>query len=100
MSATHWTINVLEPSAAGREAFWTGRPIWANPLTGADAREWQKGWNHGLAEFSTCTGHPALPTKALERRHLLTKHRPGDVTLPWRPQPVRRGGLGHRRANM
>ncbi len=56
MSATHWTIDVLEPSAAGREAFWTGRPIWANPLTGADARGWREGWNRGLAEFSDCTG--------------------------------------------
>ena len=99
MSATHWTINVLEPSAAGREAFWTGRPIWANPLTGADAREWRKGWTRGLAEFSACTGHPALPTRALGRRHLLTKHRPGDVALPF--PPVRRGGggFGYRRAN-
>ena len=99
MSATHWTINVLEPSASGREAFWTGRPIWANPLTGADARGWREGWIRGLAEFSACTGYSALPARALERRHLLLKHRPDDVALPLRQQPMRHGDVGHRRAN-
>ena len=84
MSATQWTINVLEPSAAGREAFWTGRPIWANPLTGADARAWREGWNQGLAEFAASTGQSALPTKALHRRTLLMKYRPEDVAVPLR----------------
>lgn len=99
MSATHWKTNVLEPSAAGREAFWTGRPIWANPLTGADAREWREGWNQALAEFGACTGHSALPTRPLERRHLLMKHRPEDIALPLRQQPIRHGGVAHRRPN-
>ena len=99
MSATRWIINVLEPSAAGREAFWTGRPIWANPLTGADARAWKEGWNQGLAEFAASTGHEALPARALERRHLLMKYRPQDIELPLRQQPARHGEVARNRAD-
>ena len=99
MSATHWTINVLEPSAAGREAFWTGRPIWANPLTGADAREWREGWNQGLAEFTASTGQSALPTKALLRRNLLMKYRPDDVAVPLRQQQGHHGESPDQRAD-
>ena len=98
MSASHWTINVLEPSAAGREAFWTGRPIWANPLTGADARGWREGWNQGLAEFAASTGQSALPAKALQRRNLLMKYRPEDVAMPLRQQG-RRGESTDQRAD-
>jgi hypothetical protein len=97
MSATHWKINVLEPSAAGREAFWTGRPVWANPLTGTDAQEWRRGWNQGLAEFAASTGQAALPAKALQRQHLLMKYRPEDLAVPMRPHHVRHD-VTHRRA--
>lgn len=99
MSATHWRINVLEPAAAGREAFWTGRPIWANPLTGADARDWREGWNQGLGEFSASTGQTALPARALQRRHLLTKYRPEDIAEPLRQQQGRDGHVADRRAD-
>ena len=41
MSATEWSHDILEPRAAGREAFWRGRSVWANPLVGDAARDHQ-----------------------------------------------------------
>jgi hypothetical protein len=42
----------LEAHAQGRKAFWEGRAIWTNPLTGGSAREWAAGWKQALGELS------------------------------------------------
>jgi hypothetical protein len=42
----------LDAHAQGGKAFWNGRPIWTNPLTGGSAREWAAGWKQALGELS------------------------------------------------
>ena len=42
----------LDAHAQGRKAFWNGRAIWTNPLTGGSAREWAGGWKEALGELS------------------------------------------------
>ena len=51
----------LLPQALGRDAFWLGRAIWANPLTGESAREWAAGWHAGLADLQRRCAAEALP---------------------------------------
>ena len=51
----------LLPQALGRDAFWLGRPIWANPLTGESAREWAAGWHAGLVDLRRRCGEETLP---------------------------------------
>ena len=70
------------PRAAGRESFWSGRPIWANPLTGEPARQWTAGWKIGLGELRDRCGEDvepaACPTTWLA---LVRRHRPNDRHL-------------------
>ena len=70
----------LLPHATGRDAFWLGRPIWANPLTGEPARNWAAGWRAGLEELRKQCGQGELPTpdgsaawQALIRAHRQTE---------------------------
>ena len=79
MARPEWEHGYLEPYAAGREAFWHGRPIWANPLTGNAAREWTDGWKKGFGELVARTGEIALPSSAAEMRVRLAAHRPDDI---------------------
>jgi hypothetical protein len=79
--ANEWIKDVQEPNALGREAFWKGRPIWANPLVGHAARAWTAGWRQGLAELTTHSGQTDLPESGAERRHLLTRHLPPDIGI-------------------
>jgi hypothetical protein len=51
----------LQPLAIGLNAFWQGRPIWANPFAGEPAREWTTGWQSGLAERQRRCRDVALP---------------------------------------
>ena len=51
----------LLPQAIGQDAFWLGRPIWANPFTEESAREWAGGWQAGLAELRRRCANEALP---------------------------------------
>ena len=51
----------LLPHAMGLDAFWHGRPIWANPFAGEPAREWANGWHSGLAELQRRCRDEALP---------------------------------------
>ena len=51
----------LLPHATGRDAFWSGRPIWANPLTGEPARAWAEGWHAGLEDLLTQCDQVELP---------------------------------------
>ena len=70
------------PRAAGREAFWSGQPIWANPLTGEPARQWTAGWKAGLSELRAQCGEDIVPPadctpawQALVRRNRPTESR-------------------------
>jgi hypothetical protein len=90
-SASAFTNDYTEARAAGREAFWHGRPIWANPLIGGPARDWTAGWKRGATELAARRSESKLPTSASELRQLLTLHRPDDVAPPPRqprPYPV------------
>jgi hypothetical protein len=68
----------LLPHAMGLDAFWRGRPIWANPFAGAPAREWVTGWHAGLAELQKRSGGAALPAAdgSFEWKQLVRAHRP------------------------
>jgi hypothetical protein len=81
MVKNDWIRNLQEPTSAGREAFWEGRPVWANPLTGVAARAWKAGWTQGQTELSTRAGESALTTSADEFRKLLRQHRPADIDI-------------------
>jgi hypothetical protein len=85
--ATHW-----EARARGRESFWHGRPLWTNPLTGRDAREWTRGWQDGLADLSRRRGLilSASAAETAEWHALLVLYRPADVM----PTPRRRRAIG------
>jgi hypothetical protein len=83
-SQTSRLHNEQEPQAAGRDAFWLGRPIWTNPLTGGPAREWTAGWKRGVAELEALRGGLALPTSDKVRQRLLDRYRPEDVATPGR----------------
>ena len=77
----------IEARASGREAFWHGCPIWANPLTGESAREWTDGWKRALVELNARSGRRVLPAASndsAEWAALLALYRPDDVA------PVRR----------
>src|SRR4029077_8969550 len=52
----------LLPQAMGRDAFWQGRPIWANPFAGDPARQWSAGWHSGVAELRARSGKEELPS--------------------------------------
>ena len=52
MPIARHTDRELDAHAQGRRAFWNGRPIWTNPLTGGSAREWVAGWKQALGELS------------------------------------------------
>lgn len=72
----------VNPDAAGRDAFWMGRPIWANPLTGDPAREWTAGWKRAHDELTTRCGQDVVTASAANRaawRTLLRAYRPNDV---------------------
>jgi hypothetical protein len=67
------------PRAAGRESFWSGRPIWANPLAGEPARQWTAGWKAGLAELRAQCGEDVDPAaSATTWLALVRKHRPNE----------------------
>jgi hypothetical protein len=51
----------LLPHAMGLDAFWHGRPIWANPFAGEPAREWAAGWHSGFEELQRRCRDRALP---------------------------------------
>jgi hypothetical protein len=88
VSASKWSHDILEPRATGREAFWRGRSIGANPLVGDAAREWRDGWCQGLVDFAARTGQSALPSSARERQRLLNSHRPEDIPVASVAEPV------------
>jgi hypothetical protein len=78
--------NNLEARALGREAFWLGRPVWTNPLTGHDARAWTDGWKRALADLSARRGVvlSASAAETAEWQAMLALYRPVDVTPPQR----------------
>jgi hypothetical protein len=78
--------NNLEARALGREAFWLGRPIWTNPMTGNDARAWTDGWKRALADLSARRGVvlSASAAESAEWQAMLALYRPPDVTPPQR----------------
>jgi len=82
MQADDYSNDDLEARALGRNAFWRGRPIWTNPLTGAAAREWTAGWKQALGELSSRRGGRMLSASATEKAEwhaLLALYRPDDV---------------------
>ena len=86
MQSGDYSNDDLEASAQGRNAFWRGRPIWTNPLTGGAAREWTAGWKQALGELSSLRGGRMLSASATEKAEwhaLLALYRPDDV----RPSP-------------
>jgi hypothetical protein len=85
-TAAQYNACYMEAHASGHEAFWHGRPIWANPFVGVPAREWTAGWKRGAAEFDVLNGGQA-PTSDGDRMRLLKRHRPLDVA----EMPQRRG---------
>jgi hypothetical protein len=78
--------NHFEARALGREAFWLGRPVWTNPLTGNDARAWTDGWKRALADLSARRGVvlSASAAESAEWQAMLALYRPVDVTPPER----------------
>jgi hypothetical protein len=82
------SINDHEARADGRDAFWHGRPIWTNPLTGDAARAWTDGWKRALANLSHRLERvvPATAAEQADWQSLLALYRPADVT----PRPRRR----------
>ena len=78
------SANNLEARALGREAFWLGRPVWTNPLTGNDARAWTDGWKRALADLSARRGLvlSASAAETAEWQAMLALYRPADVTPP------------------
>jgi hypothetical protein len=87
MADYDWKSDVQEPAASGRDAFWAGKPVWANPYVGAAARSWKSGWVSGQAELVQRAGDPALSASDGERKRLLLAYRPEDITP--RPAPRR-----------
>ena len=84
MQSGDYSNDDLEVGAQGREAFWRGRPVWTNPLTGAAAREWTAGWKRALGELSIRRGGRTLSVSATENAEwhaLLGLYRPDDVQL-------------------
>jgi hypothetical protein len=90
-------VNIMAPAqskdnfearAQGREAFWLGRPVWTNPLTGSDARAWTDGWKRALGDLSARRGLvlSASAAEKAEWQAMLALYRPADVT----PPPTRR----------
>ena len=82
MQLDEYSNSDLEARAQGRNAFWRGRPIWTNPLTGEAAREWTAGWKQALGELSRRRGGRMLSASATEKAEwhaLLTLYRPDDV---------------------
>ena len=80
-SGDDWNDD-LEARAQGRNAFWRGRPIWTNPLTGDAARDWTTGWKQALGELSSRRGGRMLSASATEKAEwhaLLALYRPDDV---------------------
>jgi hypothetical protein len=90
MPDTDLKHDALEPSALGRYAFWQGRPIEANPLSGRAAREWTAGWKGAFADLATRAPQAFQAVPAGVQRQLLRTHCPTDVPLvvPG-PQPRR-----------
>jgi hypothetical protein len=68
----------LNPDAAGVEAFWDGRPIWANPLTGEPARQWAAGWKTALRDLTARCGDidPSISEDSMKWLALLRANRP------------------------
>ena len=82
MLSGDYSNDDLEASAQGRIAFWRGRPIWTNPLTGEAAREWTAGWKHALGELSSRRGGRMLSASATDNAEwhtVLALYRPDDV---------------------
>ena len=82
MQSGDYSNDDLEARAQGRIAFWRGRAIWTNPLTGEAAREWTSGWKQALGELSSRRGGRMLSASATgkaEWHALLALYRPDDV---------------------
>ena len=71
--------SYMEPAAAGRAAFWQGRPVCANPHVGGPAREWTSGWKRAQAALVTQPGQDAWALSRAERMGLFRLYRPVDV---------------------
>ena len=82
MTDHQWDNDAQEPAAAGREAFWIGRPVWANPFIGVAARAWKTGWIDGQAELAMLAGEAAFTESEAEQERLLELHRPQDINAP------------------
>ncbi len=82
MQSDDYSNDDLEASAQGRIAFWRGRPVWTNPLTGKAAREWTAGWKQALGELSSRRGGRMLSASATDNAEwhtVLALYRPDDV---------------------
>jgi hypothetical protein len=79
----------LEAHAQGRKAFWDGRAIWTNPLTGGSAREWAAGWKQALGELSHRFNGRILSAESREWDTVLALCSPDDVSPA--PDLQRRG---------
>jgi hypothetical protein len=101
MAISRSTAAQLEPFAQGRKAFWDGRAIWTNPLTGIDARAWTAGWKQALGELSVRRGGRVLGASAAETaawHALLALYRPEDVAPRARRRAVRTAAYRAQRA--
>ena len=71
--------NLYTARHRGRQSFWQGRAIYANPFVGDAADEWRIGYRDGAAEYATAT-------KARKSPETLAQFRPIDMAelAPWR----------------
>lgn len=81
----------LEAHAQGRMAFWNGRAIWTNPLTGGSARDWAAGWKQALGELSLrFNGRVLSAAESNEWDTVLALYCPDDVPPTREPRRKRR----------
>lgn len=81
----------LEAHAQGRKAFWNGRAIWTNPLTGGSAREWAAGWKQALGELAhRFRGRILSAAESNEWGTVLALYCPDDVSPASEPRKKRR----------
>ena len=77
----------LEAQTQGRKAFWNGRAIWTNPLTGGSARDWTAGWKQALGDLAArFNGRILSAAESTEWNTVLALYCPDDVD----PTPRRR----------
>lgn len=91
MAIARHSDRELEAHAQGRKAFWNGRAIWTNPLTGGSAREWAVGWKQALGELShRFKGRILSAAESNEWDMVLALYCPDDVSPTPDARPSKR----------